>query len=112
MTASSVISAPAEALLPDAGRLKPGLMPAQQPANSGALAVLADVAGNAREEMEVATQLKVRVEMQSVCAVLRFLCHNSAGCTLWKRHEPQHASSLAPAAKSWNVRLAGRGRSH
>ncbi len=31
----------------------------QQPANSGALAVLADVAGNAREEMEVATQLKV-----------------------------------------------------
>ena len=34
-------------------------MPVQQPANSGALAVLADVAGNAREEMEVATQLKV-----------------------------------------------------
>lgn len=30
-----------------------------QPANSDALAVLADVAGSAREEMEVAGQLKV-----------------------------------------------------
>ena len=35
--------------------------------------MLADVAGNAREEMEVATQLKVRAHLQSVCAVLRCL---------------------------------------
>ena len=48
-------------------------MPVQQPANSGALAVLADVAGNAREEMEVATQLKVRAHLPSVCPVLRCL---------------------------------------
>ena len=38
------------------------LVAVQQPANSGALAVLADVAGNAREEMEVATQLKVSLK--------------------------------------------------
>ena len=45
----------------------------QQPANSGALAVLADVAGNAREEMEVATQLKVGAHLQGVWAVLTCL---------------------------------------
>ena len=42
----------------------------QQPANSGALAVLADVAGNAREEMEVATQLKVIAPLQLCCRLL------------------------------------------
>ncbi len=73
-------------------------MAVQQPANSGALAVLADVAGNAREEMEVATQLKVGLKSQ-FCGSDQHVpypgasCHNLAmkcmqqdmmGCTAWR----------------------------
>lgn len=47
----------------------------QQPANSGALAVLADVAGTAREEMEVATQLKVSLLVQ--CYLPEHVCSPS-----------------------------------
>ena len=44
-----------------------------QPTQSDALAVLADVAGSAREEMEVAGQLQVLATLNS-CQALQRLC--------------------------------------
>ena len=76
----------------------------QQPANSGALAVLADVAGNAREEMEVATQLKVSLLVQHylgghVCGP-PLLCSTTAGR---KTHPERCGPSLQSRAEaSWH----------
>ena len=77
--------------------------------------MLADVAGNAREEMEVATQLKVRAHLQSVCAVLRYLSWVRSHVTLLQAapcgsHESRHALKQAWVANPWDE--LGSRRSH